>query len=298
MTTPVDVIVVSYNRRDLLDRCLASLRESERAAHVVVVDNASSDGSAALVSDQYPEADLIVNETNVGFAAAVNRGVAHGESPLLLLLNNDATVESTTLDLLASALDQAPRIAAVGPRIIGAEGDLELSTGRTMSLCNEAWFKLAKMAGGSRGWLFGPHLRRHYETDRDTTSLTAACLLVRREAYEAIAGLDERFFLYAEDVDLCRRLRQADWRLRYVASTTVRHVRGGSGGSDLSGGALAYRDSQVAFYAKHRGPLSRLILRAYLEVKYGLGALRGGDTDRAIWKWLRRGLPALTGTRP
>lgn len=290
MTAAVDVVVVSYNRQDLLAACLASLEGSGRTTHVFVVDNASSDGSATLVSERYPQVHLLVNDTNVGFAAAVNRGVRRGKSPLVLLLNSDAALETATLDTLASALDEEPRVAAVGPRIIGDDGELELSTGRTMSLWNEAWFKLVGGTGGSQGWLFGPRLRRQYASDRDTTSLTAACLLLRREAYEAIGGLDERFFLYAEDVDLCRRLRQAGWRLRYVARATVRHLRGGSGSVDPAPAALAYRASQVAFYAKHRGPLSRIMLRAYLHAQYGVGMLLGRSGDRAIWDWLRRGL--------
>ena len=293
MTAPIDVVVVSYNRMDLLASCLASLEQSERATRVVVVDNASTDGSAALVANRYPEVRLLVNDTNEGFAAAVNRGAPCGSAPFLLLLNSDAAVEPNTLDALASALGEDARIAAAGPRIIGDDGELELSMGRTMSLCNDAWFKLVGGMGGSRGGLVGRRLRLRYATDRDTASLTAACLLVRREAYEAMEGLDERFFLYAEDVDLCRRLRLAGWRLRYVARATVRHLRGGSGSVDPAPAALAYRASQVAFYAKHHGPLSRWMLRAYLETKYGLGALRGNSGDRAIWDWLRRG-----GTHP
>jgi len=296
MTGPVDVVIVSYNREDLLARCLTSLEESDRATRVFVVDNASTDGSAALVSERHPDVRLLLNDTNAGFAAAVNRGVNSGNSPLVLLLNSDAALEPTTLDTLARALEDDPHIAAAGPRIIGDDGELELSTGRTMSLCNETWFKLAGGMGGSHGWLFGRRIRRQYATNRDTASLTAACLLVRREAYEAVAGLDERFFLYAEDVDLCRRLRHAGWRLRYVAKATARHLRGASGSADPAPAALAYRASQVAFYAKHRGPVSRLILRVYLEVKYGVGALLGRDSDRAIWDWLRRGLSARGGT--
>lgn len=296
MTAPIDVVVVSYNRRDLLARCLTSLRESERTTRVFVVDNASSDGSAALVSDQYPQANLLVNTTNVGFAAAVNRGVGDGDAPLVLLLNSDATVETTTLGVLEQALERDSRLAAVGPRIVGDDGELELSTGRTMSLWNEAWFKLVGEMGGSQGWLLGPHLRRQYATDRNTDSLTAACLLVRREAYEAMGGLDERFFLYAEDVDLCRRLRHAGWRLRYVAQARVRHLRGGSRSSDPKPAVIAYRASQVAFYAKHRGPLSRMVLRAYLEARYGVGALCGRDADMAIWSWLRGGMPPPDAT--
>jgi len=296
MIAPIDVVVVSYNRRDLLERCLASLRESGRTTRVFVVDNDSSDGSAGLVSDHYPEVELILNDANVGFAAAVNRGVKRGHAPAVLLLNSDAAVETTTLDVLERALEVDPRLAAVGPRIVGDDGTLELSTGRTMSLLNEAWFKLVKTVGGSQGWLLGWSLRRHYASDRDTGSLTAACLLIRREAYEDVAGLDERFFLYAEDVDLCRRLRQAGWRLRYVAQATVRHLRGGSGRRDPATAALAYRASQIAFYAKHRGPLSSLLLRAYLETKYGLGLLRGRHSDRAMWNWLRRGMPPRHGS--
>lgn len=298
MTASVDVVVVSYNRQDLLARCLASLGGSGRPTHVFVVDNASSDGSATLVSDRYPEAHLLVNDTNVGFAAAVNRGVRSGKSPLVLLLNSDAVLETTTVDTLARALNEDPRVAAVGPRIIGDDGKLELSTGRTMSLWNEAWFKLVGGTGGSREWLFGPRLRRQYARDRDTTSLTAACMLVRRAAYEAMGGMDERFFLYAEDVDLCLRLRQAGWRLRYVANATVRHLRGGSGSADPAPAALAYRASQVAFYAKHRGPFSRIMLRTYLHAKYGLGALLGRGNDRAIWDWLRRRPSPQAGANP
>ncbi len=298
MTAPIDVVVVSYNRQDLLTRCLASLQASERATRVVVVDNASSDDSVAVVSELYPKATMLLNDTNVGFAAAVNRGVACGSAPLVLLLNSDATVDTATLDVLKAALDRDSSLAAVGPRILGEDGELELSTGRTMSLWNEAWFKIAGVMGGARGWLFGPRLRRQYAIDRDTASLTAACLLLRREAYEQIAGLDERFFLYAEDVDLCRRLGQAGWRLRYVAGATARHLRGGSGTSNPAPAALAYRASQVAFYAKHRGRLSRVILRLYLEARYGLGRLRGDDSDRAIWDWLRSGrLPLVAASR-
>ena len=289
MTPAIDVVIVSYDRQDLLDRCLASLQSSPSALRVFVVDNASSDGSAELVSSRYPETKLLQNDANVGFAAAVNRGVACGDAPLILLLNSDATLEASSLDALQQALDQTPRLAAVGPRILGEDGELELSTGRTMSLWNEAWFKVLGEMGGSQGWLFGRRLRRQYATDRDTSSLTAACLLVRREAYEEVTGLDERFFLYAEDVDLCRRLRQAGWRLRYVAGATARHLRGGSGSPNPEPAALAYRASQVAFYAKHRGLASRLILRLYLEIRYGIGRLLGRDTDRAIWAWLRGG---------
>lgn len=295
MTIPVDVVIVSYNRQDLLAHCLASLEHSERSTRVFVVDNASTDGSAALVRERYPHATLLANDTNVGFATAVNRGVGAGSAPLVLLLNSDATVETTTVGKLERALDQGQHVAAVGPRIIGEDGELELSTGRTMSLWNEAWFKFLGGTGGAQGWLFGRHLRRRYSIDRETGSLTAACLLMRREAYEAVAGLDERFFLYAEDVDLCRRWRGQGWSMRYVADAKITHLRGGSGAVDPTPAALAYRASQVAFYEKHRGPLSRLFLRAYLEGKYALGAWRGGDTDRAVWRWLRRGMPSRAG---
>lgn len=288
MSAPIDTVVVSYNRQDLLAGCLDALRASTRTTHVIVVDNASTDGSVALVERGFPDVSLLVNPDNLGFAKAVNRGAAAGSGAFVLLLNSDARLRTDTLTRLAGALEADPRLGAVGPRILDGNGEIELSSGRTMSLWNEAWFKIAARLLAGPSFLAG-QVRARYERDHATPSLTAACLLVRREAFDTLGGLDESFFMYAEDVDFCRRLRHAGWELRYLADAHVEHIGGASGTADRAAVARHYRASQMNFYAKHRSVLSGVILRAYLEVRFGLGALAGDRESRDIWAWLRDG---------
>jgi N-acetylglucosaminyl-diphospho-decaprenol L-rhamnosyltransferase len=241
------------------------------------------------VRGRIPSSDLLEMETNLGFGAAVNRGIAVGNAPFVLLLNNDARLRDNSLDLLVSAM-QEPRIAAAGPRLVGNSGQVELSMGRTMGPLNEAMFKfLGSLYREGRGPL-GRLVERYYGKDRWTRSLSAACLLLRREALGQVGVFDERYFLYAEDVDLCRRLRHAGWRLRFVADAVVEHERSISWRKDPLHVALAYRRSQMAFYRKHHGTLAAQGLRFYLAVRYALGTLlaRGErrEVSRSMLRWI------------
>ncbi len=291
--TSVDVVIVSYNRRDLLPGCLDALAASSQPTNVVVVDNASADASAQFVENTYPQVDLLANSTNLGFAAAVNRGAARGAAPFILLLNPDARISTDAIGALVDVMTKDDGVGAAGPRINDEQGHLELTSGRTMSLANDAWFKCVMRLGGANAPLIGSAIRRRYAADHDSESLTAACLMVRRDAFDTVDGLDDTFFLYAEDVDFCRRLRDEGWRLRYLAGVTVQHARGASGVTAAADTDLVYRASQVAFYAKHRGALSRGLLRAYMEIKSGVGALLGDARAKAVWRWLRAGQPRV-----
>jgi N-acetylglucosaminyl-diphospho-decaprenol L-rhamnosyltransferase len=287
-SSAVDVVIVSYNERDRLLACCESALAAGPATRVIVVDNGSSDGSGDAVRACIPSSDLLEMETNLGFGAAVNRGVAVGNAPFVLLLNNDARLRDDSLDLLVSAM-QDPRIAAAGPRLLDSSGQVELSMGRTMGPLNEAAFKLlGSLYRDGRGPL-GRRVGRYYAKNRWTRSLSAACLLLRREALDRVGVFDERFFLYAEDVDLCRRLRSAGWRLRYVADAVVEHERSVSWRKDPLHVALAYRRSQMAFYRKHHGALAAQTLRAYLTVRFAFGSLlaRGErrEVARSMLRW-------------
>lgn len=287
----VDVVVVSYRRRRLLLECCASVDAAEVPARLVVVDNDSGDGSASAVREGYPDAVVVEMGHNAGFAAAVNRGVVEGTAPAVMLLNNDARLRRGAAARLLEALE-GPGVVAVGPRLLGPDGQVELSTGRTMSPWNELAFKVVEaLYRDGRGPLAGA-VERHYREPRETASLTAACLVVDRRALEAVGGLDERFFLYAEDVDLCRRLRRRGGRLRYVPEAVVEHERGASGADDPLAATLAYRRSQVALYRKHLGAWAVLPLRAWLALRYGLTAVlgRGPARRRArrVLRWVLR----------
>lgn len=254
----VDVVVVSYQGRDLLLRCCRSVGEHAPEARLLVVDNASTDDSAAAITGAWPQATVLELATNLGFAAACNRGVAAGAAPLVLLLNPDAELTAGALASMALALQEDEGCAAAGPQIRGPGGELELSVGRTMSIANDIMFKLL---GPLRNvFPLTGILERRYRRSRTVASLSGACLLVRREAWEAVGGMDEAFFLYAEDVDLCHRLRQAGWRLRYVAEARVRHARGAVTGRDPAATRAHFRASQRRFYEKHRPRLQRTLL--------------------------------------
>jgi hypothetical protein len=283
-----DVVVVSYNQRERLLACLAAAAAAKPAVRLIVIDNASVDGSAEAAAAAHPDADVIALPENVGFAAAVNRGAAIGEAPYILLLNNDARLGPGALEKMRRALDNE-RVAAVGPRLLGPDGQIELSLDRTLSPWNEARFRvLGALYGSGRGPM-AARVRRRYETSRDVLSLSGACILLKREAFDEADGFDQRFFLYAEDVDLCLRLRQSGWRLRYVADAVVEHDRGASSATAPAATALHYRRSQIAFYRKHRGALATRGLRLYLACRFAIKRLfaRGEDQRRLAADLLR-----------
>ena len=283
-----DVVVVSYNQRERLLACLAAAAAARPAVRLIVIDNASVDGSAEAAAAAHPDADVIALPENVGFAAAVNSGAAIGEAPYILLLNNDARLGPGALEKMRRALD-TERVAAVGPRLLGPDGQIELSLDRTLSPWNEARFRvLGALYGSGRGPM-AARVRRRYESSRDVLSLSGACILVKREAFDEAAGFDQRFFLYAEDVDLCLRLRQSGWRLRYVADAVVEHDRGASSATAPAATALHYRRSQIAFYRKHRGALATRGLRLYLACRFAIKRLfaRGEDQRRLAADLLR-----------
>ncbi len=264
--TRLAIVIVSYNTRDDLCDCLRSLHDAPPTTthQVVVVDNGSSDGSVAEVRRRWPAVGLIEMGRNAGFAAANNAGIRATESELVLLLNSDTLVPPGSLDRLVGRLDANPRAAAAGPRLIDADGALELSFGAMISPWNELRQKY-RLRGLTRGpgWL-----RRRIARQADKESypdwVSGACLLVRRAAGDVAGWLDERYFLYGEDVDFCAALRAAGGRILFTPEGEVIHRRGRSGRTDPAATRAAYRRSHVAFYAKHCArwlPLLRFYLR-------------------------------------
>jgi GT2 family glycosyltransferase len=284
----VDVVVVSYNDRDLLRAACESAMVSDPLTRVMVVDNGSTDGSVDAIRDLIAPGDLLEMEENLGFGAAANRGIAAGDAPFVLLLNSDASLQAGSLEMLVAAL-QPPEVAAAGPRLTGSSGQVELSMGRTMGPLNEAAFKLLEVLyREGRGPLAGA-VNRYYGESRWTRSLSAACLLLRREALSRVGAFDDRFFLYAEDVDLCRRLSRAGWRLRYVANATAHHERSVGLRARPEEVARAYRSSQMAFYRKHHGAFAARALQLYLACRFGLASVlaRGQRRElaRSMLRW-------------
>ncbi len=259
------IVVVSHDCRDELERCIETLLGDPPATpfQLTVVDNASTDGSRELVGSRFPDVLLLESPENVGFARAVNRGVRATAGELVLLLNPDTLARGAAVDALVAELVRQPAVAAAGPRIVDTDGRPEISWWRHLGPAAELSLRRLQRAH-ARG---SAHARRRVARltaePRDVDWLTGACLLVRRAALVAAGLLDERYFLYFEDVDLCAALRRRGGRVRFVPDAEIVHLRGRSTRRQPELTARAYRRSQLHFYRKHH-PVWYPLLRLYL----------------------------------
>jgi GT2 family glycosyltransferase len=264
----LSIVIVTYNSRPDITGCLDSLTEANAVAidhEIIVVDNASADGTAAIVRERWPAVTVVDAGANIGFAAANNLGIRRSSGELVLLLNPDTLIPAGEIDELVEALDHLPEVAIIGPRIVAA-GRAELSFGRMISPFNEFQQKLL-VVGNDRGWPFVPAVvERLTRRTGDVDWVSGACLLIRRADLEAVGLLDERFFLYTEDVDLCASVRARGRRVRFEPSVEIVHLRGRSAAPAGATAAAAYRRSQVAFYEKHY-PRWVPALRMYLRLR-------------------------------
>lgn len=256
--TELSIIIVSFNARADLERCLESLHTARPATphEIVVVDNASTDGSVDAVH-RWPEVRVIETGANGGFARANNMGIRASDGANILLLNSDTIVPEGAIDRLLAELDRHDEVAVIGPRLVDAAGRAELSFGRMIGPLNELRQKRRLRSGAVEDLT----RRRQYPD-----WVSGACLLVRREDAEAVGGLDERYFMYVEDVDFCAAIRARGRRIVFTPDVEVVHLRGRSAASAPAATREHYRRSQLAFYEKHHprwAPLLRLYVRIF-----------------------------------
>lgn len=259
--TELSIIIVSFNARADLERCLESLHAAPPAAShdILVVDNGSSDGSAD-AARRWANVRVIETGANLGFSRANNVGIRASRGELLLLLNSDTVVPASAIDRLMAELEGHPDVAVVGPRLVDAGGRAELSFGRMIGPLNEL-----RQQWRARGRVDALTRRRQYPD-----WVSGACLLVRRADAEAVGLLDERYFMYAEDVDFCAAIRARGRRILFTPDVEVVHLRGRSAAGAPGATDDAYRRSQVAFYEKHHpvwAPLLKLYLRLRQEAR-------------------------------
>lgn len=222
----VSVIVVSFNTRDLLRTCLASVARLERPHELVVVDNASQDGSTDMVALEFPQAVLLRNATNEGFGRANNAGMARARGDVFVLLNSDARLLDGRLVALIERVRAERTLGIAGPRLRYPDGRLQPSAYRFGSvglMALEEWglYKLAPRARRAE-WLLGGYWDHAHA--RPVDWLVGACLVVRREVYTRTGGFDPSLFLYGEEVEWCRRVRAAGFEVRFDPSAEVEHV--------------------------------------------------------------------------
>jgi GT2 family glycosyltransferase len=270
--TDLSVSVVSYRTPALVERCLSALASQRPSLgiDVTVVDNASNDGSAELVERQFPWVRLIRNARNVGFGAAHNQALRQARGRYWLILNSDAAPAPGALATLVGFLDANPQVAVAGPKLRYPDGSVQPSRRRFPTLAT--LFLESTLL--QRIWPDNALLRRYYVQDcsddelQDVDWLVGACLCARAAAAHQVGLLDERFFMYSEELDWCRRFRAAGWRVSYVPSAEVVHLEGASSRLDLAARDRLFQASKLEYAAKWHGPLVAQALRAYLVLEY------------------------------
>ncbi len=252
----LSIVIVSFNARDDLRRCLQSLRDAppSRSHEIIVVDNASSDGSAD-AARLVAGVRVIETGANFGFARANNIGIRASSGTNLLLLNSDTIVPANAIDTLLTELDRRPDVAVVGPRLVNGNGRAELSFGEMPGPL--VHLRRKRIAGGD--------VDAYTTRERYPDWVTGACLLVRRADADAAGLLDERYFMYLEDVEFCTAIRARGRRVLFTPAAQVTHLRGRSAPSQRVSSELHSR-SLLLFYEKHH-PFWTPFLRLYLKLR-------------------------------
>lgn len=286
-TPDLSVIIVSWNVRDLLRACLKSVLGGPSSTptepnsdipplttEVIVVDNASTDGSAAMVAAEFPQVRLIANAENRGFTGGNNQGIALAQGRRILFLNPDTVVVDDALEKMAAYLDAHPAVGVVGPQLRYGDGRLQSSCRRFPTL----WSALFESTPLAWHWPDNPWARRYRMEDLipamalpengdagfEVDWLVGAALMTRRAVLEQVGGFDEGYFMYSEELDWCRRVKGAGWRIVYLPAAQIVHYEGKSSEQVVAARHIRFQTSKVRYFRKFHGPLAANLLRAFL----------------------------------
>ncbi|MFQ5855526.1 MAG: glycosyltransferase family 2 protein [Anaerolineae bacterium] len=300
------IIIISWNVRPLLQRCLTSIyarTSRDITLHVLVVDNASTDGSAGMVRETFPQAQLIANDENVGFTRGNNQALealgfcdrrlekgkgkrekgkrdkgewrtkqvqATSLPRYVLLLNPDSEILDDALPTMVQFMDSQPDVGVVGPQLLFPDGTIQSSRRRFPSLAT-AFLESTVL---QQWWPDNPVVCRYYVLDQpdsavqDVDWVVGACLMARREAIEEAGLLDEGFFMYSEELDWCRRIKDRGWRVVYLPTVQVIHHEGKSSEQVVPARHIHFQRSKVRYFRKHHGRPAALALRLFLLLTY------------------------------
>lgn len=253
----LSICIVTYQARDYLGACLRSVYQHTLGLifEVVVVDNGSTDGTAAMLTQEFPEVKLIQNDANLGFTHPANQAMGAAQGDYVLLLNPDTLIDSNAFTLLAGFLQANPEAGIVGPKVLNPDGSLQKPCRRSEA---RPWDVVTYFLGLAERY---PHDQRFSGytmsyLDEDTTheaqGVSGSCMLIRRVVLQQVGYFDERFFAYQEDADFCLRARQAGWKVYYFPLARVTHF-GGQGGSRVQPyrSIWAWHRSYFLYYRKH-----------------------------------------------
>jgi N-acetylglucosaminyl-diphospho-decaprenol L-rhamnosyltransferase len=301
----LDVVIVSYRSRELLRACLKTLRAHSPSVpmSIVVVDNASGDGTVEMVAGEFPEVDLVPSSRNLGFAAATNLGARRGGSRYLLALNPDTAVTEGALDEVLAVLEDHPEVAVVGPRLLQPDLTLDHASRRSFPTPLSALGHFTGIGRRAQSGRLAAYRAPEVESG-PVDAVNGAFMLMRRSAFEDAGGFDKGYWMYMEDLDLSYRLRQRGWLSWYEPSATVMHVKGGTvGGPRPLRLNWHFHRGMGRFYRQHYASQRSTAMNAlvYLGIAVKLAASAAQSVLRRSLARRRQRRPAMAakeGERP
>jgi GT2 family glycosyltransferase len=253
----ISICLVALNAGDYLYSCLVSIQKTKpkSSIEIIISDNHSTDGTIEMLAEEFPDIQLIRNPKNGGFAKPANLAIQASKGRYILLLNPDTVVHGNALDTMVDFLDTQPKVGIVGPKILNRDGSLQKQCRRSEG---RPWDAFCHLSGLAEAYPKNPRYNGYlmsYIGENETHEVQAvsgACMLIRREVIDQVGLLDERFFAYQEDSDLCRRSRQAGWTVTYLPTARVTHY-GGKGGATVHFYRSLYEwhHSYYMYYRKH-----------------------------------------------
>lgn len=280
----ISAVIVSFNTRAMTLDCLQTLIKALAglSAEIVVVDNASHDGSADAITASFPGVHLLRNERNAGFGAANNLGMQAARGEFFLLLNSDAFPEPDAIRALVDFLHAHPRAGVAGPRTLNGDGSLQISCYKLPSPAH-AWLENLWLSSGYSRWA--------HDRQRAVEFVIGACMLVRRAVVDEVGGFDEQFFMYSEEADWQRRMHDRGWGVFFVPEARVVHLGGASGANDRARINRYFFESLDRYVKKHHGFVGLLALRSAMTIGclvraalWTAKALQPSQRERALAK--------------
>ncbi len=263
----VSIIIVSWNGKELLRRCLLSVAQYTKGVsfEVFVVDNASSDGSAAMVASEFPHVTLVANSRNTGFAAACNEGIRRAQGEFILLLNPDTELREDAISALVAAMRARPYVGIAGPRMMNPDGTLQPSVRRFPTLASQVplMLKAHHVPRVRRSAVFARYFMddMDYGTAQRVEQIMGAAFLIRGSVIRDVGMLDERYFIWFEEVDYCKRAADKGIQTWYLPEVSVVHHGGASFAKEFGVKKQRYYNTSLRTYTRiHHGDLAAAII--------------------------------------
>ena len=276
----ISIIIVSWNVRDRLRACLASLPGGDSHVEIIVVDAASADGTAAMVRADFPAVRLIASADNLGYSRGNNLGLAQARGRYALILNPDTELDGPALPSMLGYLDANPAVGVLGPRLVLPDQSVQASRRRFPTLLT-AIFESTWLQGLAPRGVLAHYYAADLPADQpaEVDWLVGAALMVRRAVWEQVGVLDDNFFMYSEELDWQRRIKAAGWKIVYFPAAQVRHFEAQSSAQVPAATHIRFNTSKVRYFRKYHGALAGEFLRWYLlghfAVQLGLEWLKG-----------------------